>query len=110
MGEGSTTMRTKEDFRVALEAAYAKPVIPAPASGAGRAYVSVSGLDRKEVNAFSAAAKSLGLMFLRKAYGTSGNALYVGYDNFDGKAHREGGSHRLGTQGARHLGLHGRRR
>jgi hypothetical protein len=71
----------------ALKAAWAAPVVVAsgPCGGCGRAYVCVSG-DRATVNAFAAACRELGLMFLRKAYGTSGNALYVGYDNADGRA------------------------
>lgn len=78
-------MLTKLEVLAALEAAKAAPVTPAPACGCGRAYVVVSG-ERPVINAVSAAAKKLGLTFLRKAYGTAGNALYCGYDNADGRA------------------------
>jgi hypothetical protein len=70
----------------AVKAAFEAPVGPAkPACGCGRAYVCVSG-DRATVNAVAAAAKKVGVTFLRKAYGTSGNAFYCGYDNADGRA------------------------
>lgn len=78
-------MLTKLEVLAALEAAKAAPVTAAPACGCGRAYVVVSG-DRATVNAVSAASKKLGLTFLRKAYGTAGNAIYCGYDNADGRA------------------------
>jgi hypothetical protein len=74
----------KQEILSALSAAWAAPVTPQAASGCGRAYVCVSG-DKATVTAFAAAAKKLGLLFLRKAYGTSGNALYVGYDNGAGR-------------------------
>lgn len=80
-------MKTVADMLEALTAAKAGPFTASPACGCGRAYVCLSGSnERKEVNAFATAAKKLGLLFLRKAYGTSGNALYLGYDNADGKA------------------------
>jgi hypothetical protein len=80
-------MLTKTEIADALRAAMALPSTPktGPTGGCGRAYVCVSG-ERAEINAFAAACKDQGHMFLRKAYGTSGNALYVGYDNADGAA------------------------
>lgn len=74
----------------ALKSALEAPVTPgrSPACGCGRVYVVLSKApqDRPLVNAFAAAAKKLGALFLRKAYGTCGNALYCGYDNADGRA------------------------
>ena len=77
-------MMTKIQIAEALKAAMAAPYTAQRASGCGRAYVCVSGT-KEEVKAFADACKAQGLMFLKKAYGTSGNALYVGYDNADGK-------------------------
>lgn len=79
-------MKSKEELEAILSRAALAPYKPARASGCGRAYVAVSGLDRNELRALGAAAKKVGLMFLRKAYGTGGNVLYVGYDNADGRA------------------------
>ena len=78
-------MKTKEEIKSALVAALAVPYVRARASGCGRAYVCVSGLERTELTAFAAAAKELGRIFQRKGHGVS-NALYVGYDNADGGA------------------------
>ena len=71
----------------ALKAANAAPFVATPACGCGRAYVTLSSRnDRKTVNAVAAACKALGLLFCRKAYGAGSNAIYVGYDNADGRA------------------------
>lgn len=79
-------MLSKEAVFEAVKAAAEAPFAPhARGFGCGRAYVTVGG-DRAEINAVSAACKKLGLMFLRNAYGTSGNAIYCGYDNADGRA------------------------
>jgi hypothetical protein len=72
------------NYLAALTAALAAPVTPGRGSGCGRAYVCLSGLDRKASNAVAKACKSLGLMWLKKAYGTAGNAIYIGYDNGTG--------------------------
>jgi hypothetical protein len=69
----------------ALEEVWSLPAEPIGSCGCGRAYV-VFSEPKGVVNAVAAAAKSLGLLFLRTAYGTSGNALYCGYDNADGRA------------------------
>jgi len=82
-------MLTKLEVLKALETAWAAPAAPksGPTGGCGRAYVCVSSSNGREiVNAVSAAAKKLGILFLRKNYGAGGNALYVGYDNADGRA------------------------
>lgn len=71
----------------ALKAANAVAFEPAPASGCGRAYVTLSmGKDRATVNAVAAGCKSLGLLFQRKGYRGLTNAIYIGYDNADGRA------------------------
>ena len=71
----------------AILAAKGAAFTPARASGCGRAYVCISSCaDRKTVNAVAKACKAIGLLFLRRAYGTSGNAIYIGYDNCDGRA------------------------
>src|SRR5574338_118260 len=72
----------------ALQAANAAPFSSdGPACGCGRAYVVLSSENTREtVNAVSAMCKKLGLMFLRRAYGVGRNAIYIGYDNADGKA------------------------
>lgn len=56
--------------------------------GCGRVYVCICG-DRKTKNAVKKAAKSLGMIYQTKGYGVD-NALYVGYDNADGKAWSQG--------------------
>lgn len=69
----------------AIETAFALPAEARRACGCGRAYV-VFAEPRGVVNAVATSCRELGLLFLRKAYGTAGNALYVGYDNADGAA------------------------
>lgn len=76
-----------------LKAAMAVPATPktGPFGGCGRVYVTLSmGKDRKLVNAVAAAAKELGLIFQREAYYGMTNALYIGYDNADGRAMAKG--------------------
>jgi hypothetical protein len=76
----------------ALNVANAAPFQPARTSGCGRAYVCVMGVgdNKKENKAYmklvAAACKEVGLMFLDKNYGAGGNAIYMGYDNADGRA------------------------
>lgn len=69
----------------ALRAAQAAPSSPVRASGCGRAYVCVSG-DKATIKAVAAACKTLGLIFQRVGYGVGSNAIYIGYDNCDGRA------------------------
>ena len=78
-------MLSKAEVLTAVTEAFSVPFEVSRSCGCGRAYVCVTA-DRATVNAVAAAAKKLGLTFLRKAYGTAGNAFYVGYDNADGKA------------------------
>lgn len=73
----------KNEVFEAVKAASVAPFQAGRASGCGRAYVVVSKEFAKDV---SAACSKLGLTFLKKAYGTTGNAIYVGYDNSDGRA------------------------
>ncbi len=79
-------MRNVEDFKRMLEAANAAPARAVRSYGCGRAYVAVRGVEKAERRAFMAACKKLNLMFLSKAYGTSGDVIYCGYDNADGRA------------------------
>ncbi len=70
-----------------LKAAMSAPYVPGRGCGCGRAYVTISEkLARGEVKMMDEACKEVGLMFLRKAYGTFGNTIYIGYDNSDGRA------------------------
>ncbi len=75
----------KLDLTEVVAKAASAPFEPFRASGCGRAYVVITA-DKPTVNAVSAACKKLGLMFLKKAYGTGNNAIYMGYDNCDGRA------------------------
>jgi hypothetical protein len=84
-GRRETAMATKTEVLEALTAALAAPYVATPACGCGRAYVVPTG-DRAEVNAFAAACRKAGVTFYRKAYGVTGPALYMGYDNADGHA------------------------
>ncbi len=85
MNPTNTVPLSKSQVLAALKAAQAAPFTPERPTGCGRAYVIVRG-DRATINTVAAGCKTLGLMFLRKAYGTSGNAIYIGYDNADGRA------------------------
>jgi hypothetical protein len=82
--EAKTT--TKVQVLDALKAAQAAPFTPARASGCGRAYVCISSSDRALVKAVKDACKTLGLIFTPKGYGVGRNAIYIGYDNADGRA------------------------
>jgi hypothetical protein len=77
---------TTATILVAVKTANEAPYTVTRSYGCGRAYVCVGSNSKKEVNAIAAACKKLGLMFLRKAYGTSGPCIYIGYDNSDGRA------------------------
>jgi hypothetical protein len=81
-GEETRKMKAVELVPVLL-AALEQPVVAKPACGCGRAYVCVGKAWATEVGK---ACKKVGLMWLKKAYGTAGNAIYCGYDNADGKA------------------------
>jgi hypothetical protein len=84
----SAVRRSRADFVRVLEAAMmARNAAPrVRASGCGRAYVAVRGISKAERPAFMAAASAVGFVFMRKAYGTAGDVIYVGYDNADGRA------------------------
>lgn len=75
----------KQEIKEALIAANAAPYTPGRGYGCGRAYVVLS-CAKADVKLVEAACKDLGLMYLKDAYGTSGKAIYIGYDNADGKA------------------------
>lgn len=74
-----------------------EPVTPKRASGCGCVYVCLSGSMNTEtlkyekvkpevVKAVAKAAEATGMIFQRKAHYGFSNALYVGYDNADGRA------------------------
>lgn len=79
---------TKEQVTEAIAAANAAPFTPKTGAfgGCGRAYVCIGGKDRKLINAVARACAALGLIFQRKAYYGLRNAIYIGYDNADGRA------------------------
>lgn len=74
---------TKAEWTKVLTEAFAAPFTPSRPSGCGRAYVCLTNV-KTERKAIAAAAKAAGIMYLRKAYGTGGDALYIGYDNGTG--------------------------
>jgi len=76
---------SKSEVLAAVKAANEAPATAVRPSGCGRAYV-VMTCSKEEIKHVASACKSLGLMFLKKAYGTSGNAIYFGYDNASGRA------------------------
>jgi hypothetical protein len=73
----------KDKIKNAIEEGL-KAVGTGPRCGCGRAYVSLSKVDRKTLNAYKAAAKELGLLYLSEAYGAGRRCIYVGYDNATG--------------------------
>lgn len=80
-------MKTAAEIEAALAdalEAYNSPIKGTPSCGCGRAYVALRDLDKTELRRVGVAAKKCGLMWLRKAYGTGGNVIYVGYDNASG--------------------------
>ncbi len=80
---------TKEEILAAMTTAFSIKATPNGTSGCGRVYVVVSG-DRSTINAVAAAAKKLNVIFQRRAHYGMSNALYIGYDNADGKALAKG--------------------
>jgi len=70
---------------VAIREANDAPYIAARASGCGRAYVCVSG-DRALIKAVKKVCEQSGLIFNAQGYGVGKNAIYMGYDNADGRA------------------------
>lgn len=81
-------MKTEQVLE-ALKAANAAPFVAktGPCGGCGRAYVCVRVDDKATLTALAKACKTLGLIYNRKGlYGTGRNAIYIGYDNADGRA------------------------
>jgi hypothetical protein len=70
----------------ALEAAAAAPA--ERACGIGRVYVVI--VDREHTRGIATAAGKLGRIWQKKAHYGMTNALYVGYDNHDGKTMAQG--------------------
>jgi len=78
---------TKDQVLTALSAALEAKFVPAPPSGCGRAYVCIShGADKATLKEIAKACKELRLIFQTKGYGVGNNAIYIGYDNADGRA------------------------
>jgi len=72
----------KIDYVAALRAGLSAPAPAERISGCGRVYVCIR---RPHTRGIRAACKRVGLRYLGAAYGTSGNAIYIGYDNATGK-------------------------
>lgn len=72
------------DIANILTDAFAKPVAAEPAIGCCRVYVGIS--DPEAAKAVAKAAKKIGKIFDKKSHYGTRNALYVGYDNCDGRA------------------------
>jgi hypothetical protein len=70
------------DYHAALDAGLKAKVPAARPYGCGRVYVCVLG---RHVPGIRAACKRAGVLFLADAYGTTGNAIYIGYDNCSGR-------------------------
>lgn len=71
------------DYASILSAAFEASPPPARAYGCGRVYVAIA--DKAHRRGIAAACKKLGRMWLKAAYGTSGNVIYIGYDNATGR-------------------------
>ena len=71
------------DYVSILNEATKSHIEPERPLGIGRIYVVV---DKAHARGIGAAAKKLGLIFQMKAHYGMKNALYVGYDNHDGRA------------------------
>ena len=71
------------DVVAILKSALEAPVIPERPQGCGRIYVAVP--DKDAAKKVSAAAKKLGMDFQPRSYYGTRNALYIGYDNADGR-------------------------
>lgn len=71
------------DYVELLREAFTKPVVAERPLGAARIFVAIS--DPAQAKAIAKAARKLGKVFQKKTcYGDS-NAIYIGYDNFDGR-------------------------
>jgi hypothetical protein len=57
-----------------------------PSCGCGRAYVCLSKVPKNVLNAYKKGAELAGVRYLNEAYGSGSRALYIGYDNCDGRA------------------------
>jgi len=81
-----------DSLKQALLVAHQEPYQPQRASGCGRAYVVLTGIAKGKgrkatLKLYEDACKSLGLLFLKEAYGVGKiPCIYIGYDNCDGKA------------------------
>ena len=78
--ETTLLIQALEAARAAMQAAK-----PARASGCGRVYVTLEGLDRRGRLATTRFAKASGLIFQTRAHYGMRDALYLGYDNATGR-------------------------
>ena len=71
------------DYAALLSDALKKPVVRERPVGCCRVYVSIC--DDGQAKEIAKAARKLGLDFQKRSYYGAKNALYIGYDNLDGK-------------------------
>lgn len=71
------------DYVSILREAFETPVVPERGIGCGRIYVCIP---KEHAKGVAKAAKTLDRIFQAKAHYNMRNALYVGYDNCDGRA------------------------
>ncbi|MGA7122343.1 MAG: hypothetical protein WBY94_19730 [Polyangiaceae bacterium] len=82
---------SKESVFEAVRTANELRVAPARIGGCARIYVTLGGKPSKDlVKHIEASCKRLNLIFQRKAYYGLTNAIYIGYDNADGRALAKG--------------------
>jgi len=86
------------DYVELLREAFTKPVVAERPIGAARVFVAIS--DPAQAKAVAKAARKLGKTFQAKTYYGDRNALYIGYDNFDGRDLARGTAVMLALQAA----------
>lgn len=81
--------KTSPDYAAILTEAFraAAAATPERGCGCGRIYVSVAS---EHARGIARAAKKLGKIYQRRSYYGTSNALYIGYDNSDGRALAQG--------------------
>jgi hypothetical protein len=72
------------DYVALLKTAFETQVPAERGIGCGRIYV--AGFDKEHAKGIKAAAKELGKIYQGRSHYGDSNALYIGYDNCDGKA------------------------
>jgi hypothetical protein len=81
-------MPTPEMIASVIRAVMTTCITPERPSGCGRVYVIIG--DKQHAKLVAKACKIAGIPFYTKAYGTSGNAIYIGYDNASGRPLAQG--------------------